>query len=67
MISQPVGFKSPDLNIMCTNTSTYLVVKMKFISFIVLECGRINFYRGVSGQKLQVVKNIDVIGIMWSL
>ena len=52
MISKPVGFKSPDLNIMC---STYVVVKMKSISFIVLECGRI-IQRGVrpkvaSGQK----------------
>ena len=55
MISQPVGFESPDLNIMCTITSIYLVMRMKFISFIVLECGRI-LYGGVrpkvaSGQK----------------
>ena len=41
MFSQPVGFKSPDLNIMCTNTSTYLVVKIKSKIYIVLECGRI--------------------------
>ena len=68
MISQPVRFKSPDLNIMCTNTSTYLVVKLKFIPFIVLECGRI-LWRGVrpkvaSGQKYS--SGFDVIGIMWS-
>ena len=29
------------LIIMCTNTSIYLVVKMKFISRTILECGRI--------------------------
>ena len=55
MISKPVGFKSPDLNIMCTNISTYMVVKMKFISFVVFGCGKI-LWRGVrpkvaSGQK----------------
>ena len=44
---------------MCTNTSTCLVVKIKFISQMVLECGRI--YRGVPSQKLLVVKNIPVV------
>ena len=33
--------KSADFNSMCTNTSTCLVKKMKFVSQIVLECGRI--------------------------
>ena len=41
MISKPVGFKSLNLNSMCTNTATYLVVKMKLISFAILECSRI--------------------------
>ena len=30
-----------NLIIMCTNTSIYLVVKMKLISQTVLECGKI--------------------------
>ena len=34
MISKPDGFKSPDLNTIYTNTSTNLLVKMKFMSFI---------------------------------
>ena len=38
---------------MCTNTSIYLAMKMKFISLMVRAVG---FYRGVSSQKLQVVK-----------
>ena len=37
---------------MCTNASTYLVVKMKFISQIA-----VGFYRGVSSLKLPVVTN----------
>ena len=33
--------KIPDLNSMCTNTSIYLAMKMKFISSMVLKCSRI--------------------------
>ena len=36
-----MSVKVSNLVIMCTNTSIYLVVKMKFISQMVLECGRI--------------------------
>ena len=36
-----MSVKVSNLIIMCTNTSIYLVVKMKFISQTVLECGRI--------------------------
>ena len=41
IFSQPKRIEGPDLNSMCTNVSTCLVVKMKFISQMVLECGRI--------------------------
>ena len=35
-----MSVKVSNLIIMCTNTSIYLVVKMKFIFQTVLECGR---------------------------
>ena len=55
-----------DLNIVCTNISTYLVVKVKFISFVVLECSKISL-RGVrpkvaSGQKYS--SGFDVTDLM---
>ena len=67
MFSQPVGFKSADLNIICTSTSTCLVVKMKFVPQIVLECGRI-LWRDVkpktlSGQKY--FSGFDVTSPLW--
>ena len=52
-----------NLIIMCTNTSIYL---MKFISQMVLECGRILIYRGIEGcqaidcQWSQIVMWFDV-------
>ena len=48
---------------MCTNTSIYLVVKMKFISRTVLECGRI-LYRGVCmlGYDRRTVSLICMLG-----
>ena len=53
---------------MCTNASTYLVVKKKFVSQMVLECGRI-LKRGVrpktgSGQRYS--SGFDVTGLLWS-
>ena len=61
--------KSPDLSSMCTNTSINLVVKMKFISSMVLKCGKI-LWRALK-PKLQVVKNICAVLMslqsVWSL
>ena len=53
---------------MCINTSIYLVVKMKFISQTVLECGRILLsgvrLKTANGQKHASV--FDVTSPLWS-
>ena len=44
---------------MCTNASTYLVVKKSL--YLKLLLSAVGFYRGVSGPKLLVVKDILVV------
>ena len=63
-----MSVKVSNLNIMCTNTSICLVVKMKFISQTVLECGRILWscvrLKTASGQKY--ASGFDVTSLLWS-
>ena len=46
---------------MCANTSTYFVVKMKFINYLKRFLSVVGFYGGVSSQRLLVLNNIPVV------
>ena len=60
-----MSVKVSNLIIMCTNTSIYLVVKIKLISLTVLECGRIRArLRTASG--LKYASGFDVTSPLWS-